>query len=327
MRGPVLRCRPCARSYSPLVSSCSPASHRPRPRGRTGRVTRCGSRSTRSRSRRRSTSTTSGSASRATRRRRSGCPKGTTRSSWRLPGFRPVQRQITVKPLGARAIFALERQARPAVLDVKPVSTNDSATGAQLFVDGAPAGTVPARARAGVAGKHLHRGEEAGLQGLRDNAEVAEGESGTHGDRSDSRGSRRARSWSPSDLAGADVYVDGSAGDSTPALLRTICPRGEHTHRGAARVELPRGSRSSRVVGGQQQKVRSQLASVGAGRSARCAWSARRRAPRSTSTARPRARSIAESRTCRSGSTSSRCAHAGSRRRPSRSRSRRASSG
>ncbi len=62
-------------------------------------------------------------------------PKGTYTIILELPGFRPVQKPIVVSRSEA-FVFTLERQARPAVLDVRPSATNDAANGAQLLVDG-----------------------------------------------------------------------------------------------------------------------------------------------------------------------------------------------
>ena len=103
-------------------------------------------------------------------------PKGTYTIILELPGFQPVQKPITVTRSEA-FIFTLERQARPAVLDVRPAS-NDTATGAQLFVDGAPVGTVPARVEV-PAGKHLIEVKKPGFKDWRDTADVAEGEQRT----------------------------------------------------------------------------------------------------------------------------------------------------
>ena len=72
-------------------------------------------------------------------------------------------------------IFTLERQAKPAVLDVRATSSNDAATGAQLFVDGAPVGMVPARVEV-PAGKHRIEVKKPGFNDFADSADVAEGE-------------------------------------------------------------------------------------------------------------------------------------------------------
>src|SRR5258706_934713 len=63
-------------------------------------------------------------------------PKGSYTVILELPGFRPVQRAITVTR-SEGFVFTLERAARASVLDVRS-SSNDSGTGAQVAVDGAP---------------------------------------------------------------------------------------------------------------------------------------------------------------------------------------------
>ena len=73
-------------------------------------------------------------------------PKGTYTIILELPGFRPVQKAITVSR-SEGFVFTMERAARPAVLDVRASAANDAAMGGQLFVDGAPVGTVPAASR------------------------------------------------------------------------------------------------------------------------------------------------------------------------------------
>ena len=61
------------------------------------------------------------------------------------------------------------------MLDVRATSSNDAATGAQLFVDGAPVGTVPARVEV-PAGKHRIEVKKAGYNDFADTADVAEGD-------------------------------------------------------------------------------------------------------------------------------------------------------
>jgi hypothetical protein len=184
-------------------------------------------------------------------------PKGTYTIILELPGFRPVQKPITVKR-SEGFIFTLERQAKPAVLDVRATSTNDAATGAQLFVDGAPVGTVPSRVEV-AAGKHRIEVRKPGFVDWGDNAEVGEG---------DQRqiaidlqtAVKKGALLVTSDQAGADVYLDGQRRDSTPALLSDI-PEGQHS------LEVKKGELSWKqivtVVGGQQQKVQAQLAPAG----------------------------------------------------------------
>jgi hypothetical protein len=184
-------------------------------------------------------------------------PKGTYTIILELPGFRPVSKPITVTR-SEGFIFTLERQAKPAVLDVRATSSNDSATGAQLFVDGAPVGTVPARVEV-PAGKHRVEVKKAGFVDFADTADVAEG---------DQRqmvvdlkqAVKKGALLVTSDQPGADVFLDGVRKDSTPALISDI-PEGQHS------LEVKKGEMSWKqivtVVGDQQQKVMAQLAPAG----------------------------------------------------------------
>ena len=155
-------------------------------------------------------------------------------------------------------IFTLERQARPAVLDVRAMGSNPAAVGAQLFVDGAPVGTVPARVEV-PAGKHRIEVKKPGYVDWADTADVAEG---------DQRqmvidlqqAVKKGALLVTSDQPGADVYLDGVRKDATPALLADI-PEGPHE------LEVKKGDLSWKqivnVVGNQQQKVVAQLAPAG----------------------------------------------------------------
>ena len=184
-------------------------------------------------------------------------PRGTYTIILELPGFRPVSKPITVTR-SEGFIFTLERQAKPAVLDVRTTSSNDSATGAQLFVDGAPVGTVPARVEV-PAGKHRVEVKKAGFVDWADVADVAEG---------DQRqmvidlkqAVKKGALLVTSDQPGADVFLDGVRKDSTPALISDI-PEGQHS------LEVKKGEMSWKqivtVVGDQQQKVMAQLAPAG----------------------------------------------------------------
>jgi PEGA domain len=184
-------------------------------------------------------------------------PRGTYTIILELPGFRAVQKPITVTR-SEGFIFTLERHARPAVLDVRAPSGNEAATGAQLFVDGAPVGTVPARVEVS-AGRHRVEVRKQGYNDWSDTADVGEG---------DQRqmvvdlqqAVKKGALLVTSDQPGADVYLDGQRKDATPALISDI-PEGQHS------LEVKRGDLSWKqvvtVVGGQQQKVQAQLAPAG----------------------------------------------------------------
>jgi len=180
-------------------------------------------------------------------------PRGTYTIILELPGFAPVKKPITVTR-SEGFIFTLERQARPAVLDVRATASNPAAAGAQLFVDGAPVGTVPARVEV-PAGKHRIEVKKQGFVDWADTADLAEG---------DQRqmvidlqqAVKKGALLVTSDQPGADVFLDGVRKDSTPALISDI-PEGQHS------LEVKKDQLDWKqivtVVGGQQQKVMAQL--------------------------------------------------------------------
>jgi hypothetical protein len=184
-------------------------------------------------------------------------PKGTYTIILELPGFQPVKKPITVTR-SEGFIFTLERAVRPAVLDVRATSSNDSANGAQLFVDGAPVGTVPARVEV-PAGKHRIEVKKQGFVDWADTADVREGDQRQMAiDLQQAQ--KKGALLVTSDQPGADVYLDGVRKDSTPALLSDI-PEGQHS------LEVKKGEMTWKqivtVVGNQQQKVMAQLAPAG----------------------------------------------------------------
>ena len=184
-------------------------------------------------------------------------PRGTYTIILELPGFRPVQKPLTVTRSEA-FVFTLERQARPAVLDVRAPATNPAAAGAQLFVDGAPVGQVPARIEV-PAGSHRIEVKKPGFVDWSDTETVAE---------ADQRqlvvdlqpAVKKGAILVTSDQVGADVFLDGQRKDATPALLSGV-PEGPHE------LEVKKGGMTWKqivtVVGNQQLKVQAQLQPAG----------------------------------------------------------------
>jgi hypothetical protein len=177
-------------------------------------------------------------------------PKGTYTIILELPGFQQVQRPIEVKRSQA-FVFTLERAARPAVLDVRVSQANDSALGGQLFVDGAPVGTVPARVEV-PAGNHLVEVKKPGFKDWRDQAQVQEGDQRTIAVDMTAE-VKKGVMLVTADVAGADVYVDGQRRDATPALIGDL-PEGPHTVE-VRKDPLPPWKQVVNVIGGQQVKV------------------------------------------------------------------------
>jgi hypothetical protein len=177
-------------------------------------------------------------------------PKGLYTIILEAPGFKPLQRQIQVTRSGPAPLFTLERLSRPATLDIRSVS-NDSASGGQLLIDGAPSGTVPARVELS-AGQHLVEVKKAGFQGYRETANVVEGETRTMVIELTAE-AKKGSILVTADVAGADIYVDGSRRDATPALIGDLL-EGEHTIE-VRKDPLPPFKTVVRVEGNKQTKV------------------------------------------------------------------------
>lgn len=180
-------------------------------------------------------------------------PKGNYTIILELPGFKRVERPISVKK-SEGFIFALEREARPAVLDVRSVS-GDSASGGQLLVDGAPVGTVPGRIEV-AAGRHIVEVKKPGFKDYRDNVDVNEGETRTIVIDLTAEAKKGALLVT-SDVAGADVYVDGQRVDAAPTLVQNLL-EGSHTVE-VKKEGIPPWRQVVNVIGNQQTKVEARL--------------------------------------------------------------------
>jgi hypothetical protein len=180
-------------------------------------------------------------------------PKGTYTIILELPGFRPVSKPITVVRSQA-FMFPLERQARPAVLDVRSVG-NDSATGGQLFVDGSPVGAIPARVEV-AAGSHLIEVKKPGFKDYRDQATLAEGDQRSMVIELQPE-QKKGSILVTADVNGADVYVDGVRKDVAPALIPDLI-EGDHTVE-VRKDPLPAFRQVVRVIGNQQVKVEARI--------------------------------------------------------------------
>jgi hypothetical protein len=184
-------------------------------------------------------------------------PKGNYTIILELPGFQPVQKPISVTKSQA-FVFTMERQARPAVLDVRAPANNDGAVGAQLSVDGAPVGTVPARVEVSQ-GHHLIEVKKPGFKDWRDSADVNEGEQRTMVVDMVAE-IKKGMLLVTSDVMGADVYVDGQRRDAAPALI-TDLPEGPHIVE-VKKDGAPAWKQEVQVVAGQQTKVTANLAAT-----------------------------------------------------------------
>jgi hypothetical protein len=184
-------------------------------------------------------------------------PKGSYTVILELPGYRPVSKPITVTRSQA-FLFPLDKQAKPAAFDVRAAPNNDAATGAQLLVDGAAVGTVPSHVEV-APGTHKLAVSKPGFLDWSDSETVAEAEQ-----RQVSVDLQAAQKKGTllvtSDVAGADVYVDGQKRDATPALINDLT-EGQHV------IEVKKDTLSYKqiisVVAGQQLKLVAQLQPAG----------------------------------------------------------------
>jgi hypothetical protein len=184
-------------------------------------------------------------------------PKGTYTIILELPNFQTVQKAITVEKSQA-FVFTMDRQVRPAVLDVRVPASNDGASGGQLFVDGQPVGTVPGRVEV-AQGHHLIEVKKAGFKDWRDSADVNEGEQRTMVVDLQAE-VKKGMLLVTADVAGADVYVDGTKRDAAPALI-TDLPEGPHVVE-VRKEGAPPWKQEVTVRANQQTKVTAQLAAA-----------------------------------------------------------------
>ncbi|HMU38499.1 MAG TPA: PEGA domain-containing protein [Pseudomonadota bacterium] len=176
-------------------------------------------------------------------------PKGQHKLRLELEGHRPIEQTVTIA--GAQK-FVFPFEKAPARLDIKYPATNDAARGAEIFVDGQPAGSVPQLVDL-PAGRHLVEVRKPGMKVYTETVEVKSAET------------RPVWVIMASDVktggliisadAAADVVVDGQPKGQAPVVVENLT-EGEHV------VEVRRAEPGSppwrqnvRVVGGQQTKV------------------------------------------------------------------------
>lgn len=181
-------------------------------------------------------------------------PRGSYKIIVELPGWKPMERPITVKRSEA-FVFTLERAARPAVVDIRSVP-GDSATGGQLLVDGTPVGTVPGKAEL-AAGKHLVEVKKTGFKDFRDTLDVQEGELRTMVVDLQAE-AKKGTLLISSDAAGAEVWVDGQRRDTVPTVVSDLT-EGDHVVE-VRKDPLPPYRQTVKVLGNQQVKVEARFA-------------------------------------------------------------------
>jgi hypothetical protein len=130
--------------------------------------------------------------------------KGQHKIRLELDGHKPVEQTVMITA-AQRLAFNLEKA--PARLDVKFLATNDSARGADIYVDGTPAGSVPQQIDI-PPGRHLVEIKKPGHKVYTETVEVKAGETRPVWI-SLMAESRAGTILIAADANDADVFVDG----------------------------------------------------------------------------------------------------------------------
>lgn len=186
--------------------------------------------------------------------------KGPHRVLLELEGYKPVEQIVNVTQ-AQKFTFTLERA--PARLEVKSPGTNQSARDGEVFVDGAPAGTVPVPVEV-PSGRHLVEVRKPGHAIFSETVELRAGETRALWVtlRSEVKGGTLVIA---ADAANADVFVDGAPKGQAPAVVDNLA-EGDHL------VEVRRPEpdakpwrQTVRVVAGQQTRVTATTQAAGGG--------------------------------------------------------------
>ncbi len=175
--------------------------------------------------------------------------KGQHRLRLELEGYRPFEQQVNI---GAAQKLSYTLEKAPARLDIKFPATNDAARGAEIFVDGQPAGTVPQLVDL-PGGRHLVEVRKPGMKVYTETVEVKAAETRPVWVIMQSDVKTGALIVSADVVA--DVVVDGQPRGQAPVVVDNLT-EGEHV------VEVRRNEAGAppwrqnvRVVGNQQTKV------------------------------------------------------------------------
>jgi PEGA domain len=185
-------------------------------------------------------------------------PRGAVNIVVELQGWKPQTKSLDVKK-SQSVTFTLERAPLPAKIDLQ--TTDNSATGADVKIDGTSVGTIP-NAFDVVAGRHQVEVNKAGFKPWSEWFTLAEGEHHTH-DVSLARAEAPAGALLVTSDAGGDVYVDGVRKDVTPAIIQGVTA-GDHVVE-VRKDGIPPWRQNVTVVSGQQTKIAAIFGAAGAG--------------------------------------------------------------
>ncbi|MDB4981139.1 MAG: hypothetical protein JWM82_1891, partial [Myxococcales bacterium] len=185
-------------------------------------------------------------------------PRGGVNFVIELQGFKAQQKSVDVTK-SQTVTFTLERAPAVAKLDLQ--TTDGSATGADVKIDGVSRGTVPTVIEL-PAGRHQVDVSKAGFKDWMQWFELADGEHHTH-DVGLARAEAAAGALLVTSDAGGDVYVDGVRKDVAPAIITGV-PAGDHVIE-VRKDGLQPWRQNVTVPAGQQVKVSAVFGASAAG--------------------------------------------------------------
>jgi hypothetical protein len=176
-------------------------------------------------------------------------PRGGVKFLVELQGFKPQDKTLDVKK-SQTVMFTLERAPQMAKLDLQS-TTDGSAAGADVKIDGVGRGTIPNQFEL-VAGRHQVEVNKTGYKTWNDWFDLSEGEHRTR-DVVLTKAEAPAGTLLVTSDAGGDVYVDGVRKDVAPAIIQGVSA-GDHV------VEVRKDGanpwrQNVNVPSGQQVKV------------------------------------------------------------------------
>ena len=177
-----------------------------------------------------------------------------------LDGYKPLEQNVNLSK-GQRLLFKL--QLEPAHLEVKPLATDQSSRGGEVFIDGTLAGTVPTRVEIS-AGKHTIEVRRPSFLTTTEQVEIKAGENrqllvalSPEQKLSPTMGNLSINSPVP-----AEVTVDNQTKGPTPVVVDSL-PPGDHLVEVRPTDERLQPYRKNvRVFAGQQGRVDATYAAV-----------------------------------------------------------------
>lgn len=168
-----------------------------------------------------------------------------------LDGYKPMEQTINVK---AAQRLAFKLVAMPARLEMKPLATNQNAQGAEVFVDGALAGTLPGTVEVGT-GRHTVEVRRPGYLPYTEQVEVKTGETrqmfiGLISENKPGTGSVIVNAPS-----GAEVSIDGQPKGPAPVTVDSLAAGDHVVDVQPATPEFLPFRKNVRITAGQQSKL------------------------------------------------------------------------